>query len=99
MASSAGTATLVKGVNGVVLAIHRRALGRQGALGAQIVKKCQQRLANVDEIVLSLSAKGLAAGGISARISQIYRASVSKETISRITDTVVAEMQNWAAAR
>jgi transposase-like protein len=31
-----------------------------------------------------------------AHFSEIYGASVSKETISRITDKVVAEMQEWA---
>jgi transposase-like protein len=33
----------------------------------------------------------------SAHFAEIYGASVSKETISRITDTVVAEMHDWAA--
>src|SRR4029078_9366855 len=48
-------------------------------------------------IVLSLYAKGLTTGEISAHFADIYGASVSKDTISRITDTVVAEMQDWAA--
>jgi transposase-like protein len=61
------------------------------------VKKRQRRLTDVDEIVLSLYAKGLTTGEISAHFAEIYGASVSKETISRITDTVVAEMQDWAA--
>jgi transposase-like protein len=56
-----------------------------------------RRLTDVDEIVLSLCAKGLTTGEISAHFAEIYGASVSKETISRITDTVVAEMQDWAA--
>ena len=47
--------------------------------------------------MLSLYAKGLTTGEISAHFAEIYGASVSKETISRITDTVVAEMQDWAA--
>jgi len=51
----------------------------------QIVKKRQRRLGGVDEIVLSLYAKGLTTGEISAHFEQIYGASASKETISRIT--------------
>ena len=54
-------------------------------------------MTDVDEIVLSLYAKGLTTGEISAHFAEIYGASVSKETISRITDRVVAEMQDWAA--
>jgi hypothetical protein len=59
------------------------------------VKKRQRRLGDVDEIVLSLYAKGLTTGEISAHFAEIYGASVSKETISRITDAVVAEMQDY----
>jgi transposase-like protein len=69
---------------------------REGTFEPQIVKKWQRRLADVDEIVLSLYAKGLTSGEISAHFAEIYGASVSKETISRITDKVVAEMNDWA---
>ena len=70
---------------------------REGTFAPKIVKKRQRRLTDVDEIVLSLYAKGLTTGEISAHFAEIYGASVSKETISRITDKVVAEMQEWAA--
>ena len=68
---------------------------RAGTFEPQIVKKRQRRLGEVDEIVLSLYAKGLTTGEISAHFAEIYGASVSKETISRITDRVVEEMQGW----
>jgi len=51
-----------------------------------IVRKRQRRLSGVDEIVLSLSAKGLTTGEIAARFDDVYGATVSKDTISRITD-------------
>jgi putative transposase len=69
---------------------------RAGTFEPQIVKKRQRRLNGVDEIVLSLYAKGLTTGEISAHFAEIYGASVSKETISRITDKVIDEMQGWA---
>ena len=69
---------------------------RAGTFEPQIVKKRQRRLSGVDEIVLSLYAKGLTTGEISAHFAEIYGASVSKETISRITDKVVEEMQDWS---
>jgi transposase-like protein len=69
---------------------------RDGSFTPQIVKKRQRRLTGVDEIVLSLYAKGLTTGEISAHFAQIYGASVSKETVSRITDKVVEEMTEWA---
>ena len=55
----------------------------------QIVKKRQRRLSGVDEIVLSLTARGLTTGEISAHFAEVYGASVSKETVSKITDKVV----------
>jgi len=69
---------------------------REGTFEPQIVKKRQRRLSDVDEIVLSLYAKGLTTGEISAHFAEIYGASVSRETVSRITEKVVAEMQEWA---
>ena len=68
---------------------------RDGTFTPQIVKKRQRRLSGVDEIVLSLYAKGLTTGEIAAHFDQIYGASVSKETVSRITDKVIAEMTEW----
>ena len=46
--------------------------------------------------MLSLYAKGLTAGEISAHFAEIYGVSVSKETISRITDKVIEEMSDWS---
>jgi transposase-like protein len=56
------------------------------------VKKRQRRLTGVDDIVLSLTARGLTTGEISAHFAEVYGASVSKDTISKITDKVVEEI-------
>jgi len=69
---------------------------RAGSFEPHIVKKRQRRLAGVDEVVLSLYAKGLTTGEISAHFAEIYGASVSKETISRVTDKVLEEMTDWS---
>jgi transposase-like protein len=69
---------------------------RASTFEPQIVKKRQRRLSGVDEIVLSLYAKGLTTGEIAAHFAEIYGASVSRETISRITDKVLEEMQDWS---
>jgi putative transposase len=61
----------------------------------QIVRKRQRRLSGIDEVVLSLTAKGLTTGEIAAHFDDVYGAKVSKDTISRITDKVVAEMAAW----
>lgn len=58
--------------------------GRDETIEPQIVTKRQRRLTGVDEIVLSLDAKGLTTDEPSAHFYQIYGASVSMQTISRI---------------
>jgi putative transposase len=60
-----------------------------------IVKKRQRRLSGVDQIVLLLSARGLTTGEISAHFAEVYGASVSWETVSKITDQVLEEMSAW----
>src|SRR5215212_2804903 len=61
----------------------------------QIVKKRQRRLSGIDEIVLSLTAKGLTTGEVAAHFADVYGATVSKDTICRITDKVIEEMTDW----
>src|ERR1700751_3749578 len=68
---------------------------RDGSFEPQIVRKRQRRLSGGDEVVLSLYAKGLTTGEISAHFAEIYGASVSRETVSRITDRVIEEMTGW----
>ena len=70
---------------------------RAGTFEPQLVRKRQRRLTDLDAMVLSLYAKGLTTGEISAHLGEVYGASVSKDTISRITDRVVEEMQAWWA--
>ena len=69
---------------------------RDGSFEPQIVKKRQRRLTGVDEIVLSLTARGLTTGEIAAHFAEVYGASVSKDTVSKITDKVVEEMTLWS---
>src|SRR5215213_3162501 len=70
---------------------------RDGSFEPVIVAKRQRRLSSIDEIVLSLYARGLTTGDIAAHFAEIYDAQVSKDTISRITDRVVEEMAAWTS--
>jgi transposase-like protein len=62
---------------------------RESSFEPVIVAKRQRRLSGIDDLVISLSAKGLTHGEISAHLAEIYGAEVSKQTISTITDRVV----------
>jgi putative transposase len=68
---------------------------RDGNFEPQIVRKRARRLDGIDQIVLSLTARGLTTGEINAHFAEVYGAKVGRDTISRITDKVVDEMTQW----
>lgn len=68
---------------------------RDASFSPTIVPKRRRRLDGIDEIVLSLTARGLTTGEVAAHFEQVYGATVSKDTISRITDTVLEDMAEW----
>lgn len=70
---------------------------RAGTFSPVIVVKRQRRLNDVDAVAISLFAKGLTTGEISAHFAEVYGASIGMDTISRITDRVVEEMQAWTS--
>ncbi|MEC4020019.1 IS256 family transposase [Streptomyces sp. H27-D2] len=84
--------TVTTEIGPVEIAVPR---DRAGSFEPQLVKKRQRRLGGVDEMVLSLSAKGLTHGEISAHLCEVYGTEVSKSTISTITDSVMAGMAEW----
>lgn len=68
---------------------------RDASFEPKIVAKRQRRLGGVDEMVISLAAKGLTTGEISAHLAEVYGAEVSRQTISTITDKVLEGMVEW----
>ncbi len=68
---------------------------RDGTFDPKIVPKRARRLAGVDEMVISLVAKGLTTGEVQAHLAEVYKAEVSRDTISRITDAVLERMAEW----
>ena len=68
---------------------------RAGTFEPVTVPKHQRRLAGLSQNVISLYAKGLTTGEIQAHLEEIYDTEVSRETISKITDEIVADMAVW----
>jgi len=68
---------------------------RDATFEPKIVAKRQRRLSGVDELVISLSARGLTTGEVQAHLAEVYGADVSRQTISTITDKVVEGMAEW----
>src|SRR6266567_4387458 len=68
---------------------------RDSSFEPQIVAKRQRRLGGVDDMVISLVAKGLTTGEVQAHLAEIYGVEVSRETISKITDRVLEGLAEW----
>ena len=68
---------------------------RDSSFEPQLVRKRQRRLHGVDEMVISLTAKGLTTGEVQAHLAEVYGTDVSRETVSKITDAILEEMHDW----
>ena len=68
---------------------------RDSSFEPAIVAKRQRRAGGVDDLVISLSAKGLTHGEIAAHLAEVYGAEVSKQTITAITDRVMEGLADW----
>jgi putative transposase len=84
--------TVLTDVGPVEISVPR---DRDASFEPKIVAKRQKRLAGVDELVISLAAKGLTTGEIAAHLAEVYGAQVSRQTISTITDKVIEGMTEW----
>jgi putative transposase len=84
--------TLLTEVGPVDIVVPR---DRDGSFTPTIVPKRSRRLGGVEDLVVSLSAKGLTHGEICAHLAEVYGAEVSKDRITAITDRVMDGMAEW----
>ncbi len=84
--------TVTTDIGQVDIAVPR---DRDGTFEPQTVPKHARRLEGFNAAVLSLYAKGLTTGEIQAHLEEIYDTSISRDTISKITDAVVEELTEW----
>jgi putative transposase len=68
---------------------------RNGTFTPAIVPKRKRRLGGVEDMILSLYARGMSTRDITEHLAEVYGATVSAATISRVTDVVVEEIAAW----
>jgi transposase-like protein len=68
---------------------------RNGDFEPAIVKKKQNRIAGLDQKIVSLYAKGMSLSDIKIQMQELYGADISESLISKITDSVVDEVKAW----
>src|SRR6266516_172735 len=78
--------TVITEVGPVEISVPR---DRDGTFEPVIVRKRQRRLMGVEDLVVSLVAKGLTTGEGAAHPAEVYGTQVSRQTISTITDRVL----------
>jgi len=88
--------TVLTGVGPVEIDVPR---DRDGSFEPVIVRKRQRKLDSIDQIVLSLTAKGLTTGEVSAHFAEVYGASVGKDQVSRITEAVWRRWSSGSTGR
>jgi putative transposase len=84
--------TVLTGTGPVGISVPR---DRDSGFEPRIAAKRQRRLTGIDDMVISLSAKGLTHGEIAAHLAGVYGAEVSRQTITTITGRVTEGMAEW----
>jgi putative transposase len=68
---------------------------RAGTFDPKLVAKRQTRLAGLDDRILDLYAGGMSVREIEAHLTDLYGVEIKRDTISRVTDAVLADVQAW----
>jgi putative transposase len=68
---------------------------RQGDFEPILVPKHQRRIAEIDEKILAMYARGLSTRDISAQLEDLYGAKISAALISEVTDSVSETVRAW----
>jgi putative transposase len=84
--------TVVGDVGAIEIAVPR---DRNSSFEPQIVPKGQTRFEGFDERIISLYARGLSVREIQGHLQELYSVEVSPDLISRVTDAVLDEVQDW----
>lgn len=87
-----GRKTVLTTAGSVELEVPR---DRNGTFTPAIVPKRKRRLGQVEDMILSLYARGMSTRDITEHLAEVYGASVSAATISRVTDVIVDEIAAW----
>jgi putative transposase len=95
--------TRLAGLDDKVLGLYAGPVGirtprdRDSSFEPQLVRKRQTRLAGLDDKVLGLYAGGMSVRDIAAHLSELYGTEIGRDTVSRVTDAVLADVAAWRA--
>jgi transposase-like protein len=90
------TKTVLTGIGEVRVKVPR---DRAGTFDPAVVPKHARRLSTFDEAVISLYAKGMTTTDITRHLADTYGCTVSRELVSKVTDSVLADFGRWQARK
>lgn len=68
---------------------------RDGSFNPLLIPKRKSMVEGIENVIISLYAKGMSTGDIEEQIKEVYNFEISNSTISRITDRIGQEIINW----
>jgi putative transposase len=68
---------------------------RNGSFEPQTVRKGQRRREGIDTLVIGLYGRGLTLSAIQAQLKETFDLDVSRELLSKITESVMDEVREW----
>ena len=68
---------------------------REGSFNPMIIPKRKSMVEGLENVIVSLYAKGMSVSDIEEQIREVYNFDVSQSTISRITEAVTADIVVW----
>lgn len=68
---------------------------RDGSFKPEILPKRQRDVSGIEDKVISMYARGMSQRDISKTIEEIYGFSISHEMVSKITDRILPDVQEW----
>lgn len=84
--------TLLTGIGAIDLEVPR---DRNGQFEPKIVPKGVNKLAGFTDRIIALYARGMTVRDIGAHLAEMYDVDVSPDLISRVTDGVADELEEW----
>ncbi|WP_338770157.1 transposase [Bernardetia sp. ABR2-2B] len=68
---------------------------REASFNPMLIPKRKSMVEGIENVIVSLYAKGMSVSDIEAQIKEVYNFEVSPSTISRITDSITNDIVAW----
>jgi transposase-like protein len=68
---------------------------RDGDFEPELIRKYQRDITQIEDKIISMYAKGMTVRDIQSHLEEIYGASVSPQTISKMTDRILPKVEEW----